>query len=128
MQVLIIDNSLLIVERLKEFLSESTNISVLLSASSYEEALQLFMLHRPGIVVLDHHLPENKSYQLLREVKEVALKTLVILLSIENDDYTLQQCTILGADFFFDKYNEFEKIAVVINDFNIQMKSVKNEK
>lgn len=117
MQVLIIDNSLLIVQRLNEFLSESTNISQLLSATGYHQALELFMLQKPAIVVLDHLLPENRSYQLLKEIKKAAPETVVIMLSVENDEYTQQQCRMLGADFYFDKYNEFEKIAVVVNDF-----------
>lgn len=127
MQVLIIDNSLPIVQRLHELLSEVSNISELSSATGHDQALQLFMLQKPGIVVLDLHLPENKSYDLLKEIKKVAPKTVLIILSVENDEYTQQQCRMLGADFYFDKYNEFEKIAVVINDYTIK-EALNNEK
>lgn len=116
MQLLIIDNSIQIVHRLKEFLSESTRVSELFSATGYNEALQLFMQERPAIVVLDHHLPDNKSYQLLREIKQAEPSTVVIMMSAENDTYTQQQFILLGADFYFDKYNEFEKVTVVVND------------
>lgn len=125
MQVLIIDNSLLIVQRLNELLSEVSNISELSSATAHDQALQLFMLQKPGIVVLDLHLPENKSYDLLKEIKKVAPKTVLIILSVENDEYIQQQCRMLGADFYFDKYNEFEKIAVVVNDYTIKKRGIK---
>lgn len=116
MQVLIIDNSIQIVQRLNEFLSESTEVSELFSATAYNEALQLFMQHKPVIVVLDHHLPDNKSYQLLKEIKQAEPTTVVIMLAAENDAYAQQQFRLIGADFFFDKYNEFEKVMVVVND------------
>ncbi|MEP7237596.1 MAG: response regulator [Ferruginibacter sp.] len=118
MQVLIVDNSLLIIHRLEELLSETANISRMYRAAFYKEALELFMLNKPDIVVLDIGLPQNASYQLLKEIKKANPETVVIILSIHIDEYTQQQCSILGADFFFDKYHEYEKISEVINFFH----------
>lgn len=117
MQVLIVDNSLLIIQRLEELLSETTIISRMYRAAFYKEALELFMLNRPDIVVLDISLPQNASYQLLKEIKNINPAAIVIILSIHIDEYTQQQCSMLGADFFFDKYHEFEKISEVVNFF-----------
>ena len=130
MQVLIIDNSVLIVQRLKELLSECRNISLLFGATSYTEGVQLFMQHLPAVVILDHNLPDNKSYLLLTEIKQAAPETVVIMLAIVNDEQTKQQCQILGADFLFDKYSEFERIVVVVNDFRINCNpyTMQNEK
>jgi DNA-binding NarL/FixJ family response regulator len=115
MRVLIADNSELIVQRLEELLSESTFILMIDRAFSYEEAQQLFNQNKPDVVVLDINLPGNTSYQLLKEIKEEVPQTVVIVMSIRLDEYILQQCRNLGADFFFDKYYEFQNIPVTIN-------------
>jgi DNA-binding NarL/FixJ family response regulator len=115
MRVLIADNSELIIQRLEELLSEITFILMIDRAFSYEEAQRLFNQNKPDVVVLDINLPGNTSYELLKEIKEEAPKTVVIVMSIRLDEYILQQCKNLGADFFFDKYNEFERVPVIIN-------------
>jgi DNA-binding NarL/FixJ family response regulator len=115
MRVLIADNSELIIQRLEELLSESTFILMIDRAFSYEEAQQLFNQNKPDVVVLDINFPGNTSYELLKEIKEEAPQTIVIVMSIRLDEYILQQCKNFGADFFFDKYNEFERVPVVIN-------------
>ena len=85
-------------------------------ASSYEEAKLLFKQNEPEVVVLDINFPGNKSYQLLKEIKETSPQTVVIVLSFRLDEHILQQCSSLGADFFFDKYYEFENVPVIINE------------
>jgi DNA-binding NarL/FixJ family response regulator len=115
MRVLIADNSELIVQRLEELLSESTFILMTDRAYSYEAAQQLFTQNKPDVVVLDINLPGYTSYRLLKEIKEEAPQTVVIVMSICLDECMLQQCTNLGADFFFDKYHEFEKIPAIIS-------------
>jgi len=116
MRVLIADKSDLIIQRLEELLSEIIFILGTDKACSYEEALQLFKQNKPDVVVMDMNLPDNTSYQLLKEIKESSPKTVVIIMFIDSDEYIIQQCKKLGADHFFDKYHEFEKIPVVINE------------
>jgi DNA-binding NarL/FixJ family response regulator len=115
MRVLIADKSELIVQRLEELLSDIIFILGTDKAFSYEEALSLFKQNKPDVVVLDINLPENASYQLLKDIKESSPQTVVIIMFIDADDYVLQQCKKAGVDFFFDKYHEFENIPRVIN-------------
>jgi DNA-binding NarL/FixJ family response regulator len=121
MRVLLADRSELIVHRLEELLSEIIFILGTDKAFSYEEALKLFQQHKPDVVVLDMNLQENTSCVLLKEIKEQSPQTIVIIMFIDADEYVMQHCKKLGADFFFDKYHQFENIPLVIND--IAMKS-----
>lgn len=115
MLVLIVDTSSQVMERLEEIISEAENVCAIYKAVSYEEAIKLFKKNKPDAVLLDSGLPGNKSVDLLREFKKINAAAVVIVLSIRMDDHTQEQCISLGADFFFDKYNEFEKIPGVIN-------------
>ncbi|MEP6846681.1 MAG: hypothetical protein ABI861_11780, partial [Panacibacter sp.] len=51
----------------------------------------------------------------LKEIKETGIKTSVIVLSIHIDGAIQEQCKALGADYFFDKYYDFEKIPATLN-------------
>ena len=115
MEVLIIDYSIRIVERLEEMLSEIKNITCVHKAVSYTEAINLYQKVSPDIVLLDICLPANNSFKILKEIKTPGSKTRVIVLAVESGNYINEQCNSLGADFFFDKYSEFQKIPAAID-------------
>ena len=115
MEILIVDSSIQIIERLEEILSESDNINAIHKAVCYEEASKLFKENEPDFVLLDVSLPGKESFKILKEIKEISRKTFVIILSSDLDKYIKEECTSLGSDFFFDKYYDFEKICGVIN-------------
>ncbi|HKB45555.1 MAG TPA: response regulator [Chitinophagaceae bacterium] len=116
MLVLIIDSSVLIVERLEEIISATENITTIHRAVSYEEAKKLFRENKHDAVLLDIDLPGNESVKLLREIKKAGGETCVIMLFIYMDNYTQEKYKSLGADFFFDKYYDFEKISGLLHD------------
>jgi DNA-binding NarL/FixJ family response regulator len=110
MKVLIIDYSIRIVERLEEMLFGEKNVTYIYKAASYSQAMNVYKETQPDIVLLDICLPGDNSFKILREIKKPGSKTFVIILAVEKDNYVHEQCNSLGADFFFDKYSEFEKI------------------
>ncbi len=115
MEILIVDSSAQIIERLAELLSEVKIIKTIHRAVSYTQASALFNKIKPAVVLLDADLPANKSVDLLKEIKAANTETAVIVLSIHIDVLTKQKFTSAAADFFFDKYHEFEIIAYTIN-------------
>jgi len=125
MRVLIADKSELITQRLEELLSETTFHLMIDNASSYKEAQQLFKQNGHDVVVMDINLPGHTSYQLLKEIKEESPKTVVIVLSICLDEHIQQQCSKLCADFFFDKYHEFENVPMIISEMAVKTQPLK---
>jgi DNA-binding NarL/FixJ family response regulator len=113
MLILIIDSSVQIVERLEEIISEAGNITAVHRALSYEEAKKLIEENKYDVVLLDIDLPANESLKLLREIKKADEETCVIILSFHMDNYIRAQ--YLEADFFFDKYYDFEKICGLLS-------------
>ncbi len=114
MQVLIVDSSIQIIERLEEIISEAENIIAVHGAVSYEEAKKLFKENKHDVVLLDINLRGNESLKLLREIKKTHGETCVIILFTHIDNYIQEQFKSLGADFFFDKYYDFEKISELL--------------
>lgn len=107
---MIVDKSTLLTRRLGELVSESDAIENVEMSISYSDASKKIKGHPPDIVLLDLALPGNKSIKLLREIKRENPKIFVIVVSDTPDERIKKQCEQVGADYFFDKYNEFEKI------------------
>ncbi|MEO5893642.1 MAG: response regulator [Ferruginibacter sp.] len=115
MRVLIVDSSIEIVDRLEEILSESAVVTAIYKTASSKEALAILKNSAPDVVLLDIFLPENESVNLLKSIKKANGKTLVIILSVQTDNFMQKHYTLLGADYVFDKYHDFEKIPGVIS-------------
>ncbi|MES1198112.1 MAG: response regulator [Chitinophagaceae bacterium] len=116
MKVLIIDGSVEVTKRLEEILSEAEVVMTIHKALSYNEAKTYLVNFRPEVVLLDMSLPGNNSFNLLKDIKSSGGNASVIVLSIHVDLRTKEQCKSFGVEYFFDKYNEFEKIPGAINE------------
>ncbi len=114
MKILIIDSSAWIPDRIASLLAEAEGDNTLYKALTYKEAISLFHETMPAVVILDKSLPDSGSISLLKEIKSVKKDTMIIVLSLRIDLNTEQQCKLAGADFFLDKYDEFEKIPAII--------------
>jgi DNA-binding response OmpR family regulator len=103
MNVLIVDDSVLLQDRLKKTLTEvNENICVSL-ACNYQEALDMFTLHPYDKIILDISLPDGSGIDLLRIFKKTKPEIDVIMFT----NYPLAEfknnCIHLGADHFFNK-------------------------
>jgi DNA-binding response OmpR family regulator len=127
MQLLIIDGSVEVTRRLEEMLSEITNVTAVHTSVSYETGLKSFIEKKPAIVLMDICLPEYKSLQLLRDMKAVENKTCFIVLSNSTTDYRNEMYKLMGADYFLDKYHDFEKIPAIINAVSSKKQLSNNE-
>jgi DNA-binding NarL/FixJ family response regulator len=114
-KVLIVDGSLIIRERLKAMLSEVPKIETVNQAKDELEALELLHKLNPEIVVLDIQMPGGHGIDLLHKVKKEQRPPPVIVLTNLSDNQYRKKCMDAGADFFFDKSTEFDKVTEVLN-------------
>lgn len=115
LKALIIENYIEIFKQLKDLVSEVIDIDNILWASNTEEAVELINREMPEVIILDTGLLNNKSYEILKTIKKNDSKSLVIVLSNTTDIQLEADCLLYGADYFLDKYNEFDKIPVLIS-------------
>jgi len=115
MTVLVVDSSVQIIERLQLILWETGNIKTAYGAVSFKDAAKFLRENKTDVVLLDGGLPGNMSIDLLSAIKASTQKTQVIILDNRVDQPNQEKYKFHGADFFFDKYNEFEKIPGIID-------------
>lgn len=115
MTVSIFDSSIDIINRLKDLVYEAAPHSSIQHATRYEEALVNVENLKPDIVVLDINFHNNDSYTLLHKIKTNFKDTIVIVLSVEVEERVQKKCAQLGADYFFDKYHQFDQVPEIIS-------------
>ena|ERR1700730_7006282 len=108
--VLIVDDSPLIAERLTRILKGLKNVKQILHAGSFTDAMNILSVLKPDLMLLDINLPDKSGIELLRTISINKWKLMVIMFTNHSSDYYRDLCKSLGAYYFFDKTNEFEKI------------------
>ncbi len=118
MKVLIVDDSAIMRERLEAMLSEITELENISQAEDSLEAIRTFEKLHPEVVILDIRMPGGSGIDVLREIKKGAQPPLVIVLTNYPYPQYRRKCMEAGADFFFDKSTEFDKVTEVLKQLS----------
>ena len=113
--VLIVEDSPIVRERLAALIAAVRNSLIVGLAADGHQALALFRQHRPDAVVLDIELPGLDGIELLKQFKREHPPCLVIMLTTHSFKELKERCVALKADYFFDKFSEFEQVAEVLS-------------
>ena len=114
MKLLIVDDSEIVRERLKTMLSEVPKVETIGQAKDPQEARELVRKLNPEVVLVDIQMPGGGGINLLCEIKEGQKPPLIIVLTNQSYPQYRRKCMEAGADFFFDKSTEFDKVAEVL--------------
>jgi DNA-binding NarL/FixJ family response regulator len=108
-KVLIVDDCALFRMRIHSTLL-GCNLYPVFEAANYDEACDQLLKTPIHLVLLDISLPGKSGIELLRLIKKKYPDTKVMMVSNHVNDYYKQFCLLHGADHFFDKSLDFEKM------------------
>ena len=114
--VLLIDGSAVIRQRVARVLREIDGVQVVGEAGDGREGLELIRKLQPDVVILDIRMPGQSGLDVLERLKTDGRSPRVIVLTNYPHAAYRRRCAELGADFFFDKSTEFEKAVDVLRD------------
>ncbi|MEE9448972.1 MAG: response regulator transcription factor [Ignavibacteriaceae bacterium] len=114
MRVVVVDDAIVVRERLIKMFSEIPSLAIVGEAGNSFEALNIIKEKHPDVVVLDIKMPGDSGIEVLRRIKKKNSSIIVIVLT----NYPLSQyrakCFEYGADYFFDKSEEYSKVTEVL--------------
>lgn len=116
-KVFIVDDSLIVQERLVTMLNELAGIKVVGQAETVAEAMSGIWSLQPDVVILDIQMPDGSGIELLRKIKQVEAAPMVIILTNYPYQKHREKCLKAGADFFLDKSIEFDQIPNLLERF-----------
>ena len=114
MRILIVDDSIVIQNRLVKMVSQIHNAKVVGLASNGEDAITSIQKLKPDLVILDLHMPKGNGFDVIRNIKKNNLLTIVLVLTSFATSSHKKLCKQLGVEYFFDKTTEFEQAIEVI--------------
>lgn len=114
MKVLLADDSVLILERLKEMLSNHEHAEIVASLKNGDETLEALKTLKPDLAIVDIKMPGLSGLEILKEIRKEDKTIIFIILTFYASDYYRHLAIQSGADYFFNKAEDFEKISLVV--------------
>lgn len=121
MKLLIVDDSVFIRETLVKLLKPVRFLETIYLASDVKEGIELVTKLRPDAVILDIRMPKGLGFDVLDAAKALNPAPLVIMLTNFTIEQYRKKAFEKGADYFFDKSAEFEKVIEIIDELSVKL-------
>ena len=110
MKVFLVDDSLIMRQRLRRLLTDVHEVQVIGEAGEVQEATDAILKQKPDVVLLDIHLFNGNGIDVLQRLKKEKPAPAVIILTNYPYPQYRQKCLEAGADFFFVKSTGFDQV------------------
>ena len=106
MDVLIVDDSQVLGQRLAEMLRQVVGLNIVGLSKGVTEARDSIRELQPDLVILDLQLGDGNGIDILRETKQLNSSITFIVFTNQSEPQYRRRCIALGADYFFCKSTE----------------------
>jgi DNA-binding NarL/FixJ family response regulator len=117
-KVYIVDDSPLLRDRLKAMLLTSAEVEIAGEADNPHDGIKDIRRLAPDVVILDIRMPGGNGIDIIEKIKGINSSPTVIMFTNYPHRQYREKCMNLGADFFFEKSRDFEKIPEVLEQMN----------
>lgn len=118
MNIFVVDDSVVIRERLKRLLADVPDALVIGEAADAQIALAAILEQKPDVVLLDIHILNGNGIDVLQRLKQEQVAPAVIILTDYPYPEYRQLCLAAGADYFLVKSTEFEQLVPALQQLS----------
>ena len=115
-RVLIADDTANIRESLSALISRIEGVEIVALAETGTQALEMLRALKPDVVTLDIRMPGVNGIKVLETIRHENVPTTVIVLTGLDETEYRRRCFDVGADYYFHKATEFEKVMDVLKE------------
>jgi len=115
-RVLLVEDSILLSERLIELISEIDGVDTIASVTTEVEAIEAIRKHDPDGVVLDLRLREGTGFGVMRFINTLASRPETVIITNYALPQYRRQAEALGARYFLDKTLEFNRLPDILGE------------
>jgi DNA-binding NarL/FixJ family response regulator len=116
MKVLLADDSKLILVRLQEMVGIYKQVEIVRSCSNGIDTLEALRTLKPDLAIVDIKMPGLSGLEVLNEIRKEDKIVKFIILTFYSSEYHRQMALQAGADYFFNKVDDFEKVSQLVED------------
>ncbi len=117
-----VDDSVMLRERLKDSIQKIKDVEIVGEATNGIDALQMIKDKKPDFVILDIRMPDMNGIKVLEQMKKDGSKCKVCIYTNYPYPQYKQKCFAEGADYFFDKNQDFNEIIDLIKKLSLDIK------
>jgi DNA-binding NarL/FixJ family response regulator len=118
MKLLIADDSILIIQSLKKLLLSLNNSLQIIEARNIQQTLELSHELHPDLIILDIRMQDGNGIDALKVIKQKDPNQKVMMFTNYPNPLNREKCASAGADYFFDKSDDFEKVVLKVKELN----------
>jgi DNA-binding NarL/FixJ family response regulator len=123
LEVIIVDDSLPMRERLAASLVTLEGVDIIGQADDVPAGLSLLEQRRPDVLILDIELPGQSGMDLLKIAHRRNFAPVIIMFSIYDHPKLRQMCLGQGAAYYFHKLTQFDRVAEVCRELTEQRRA-----
>ena len=116
LSVLVMDDAPVVRRLIVKLVNGIKGVDTVLQAGDAPSAVALMEEHSPEIAILDIKVPGGKGLRNGIDVKVAQPDMAVIMLTNHATPRYKTECEQAGANYFFDKSSEFDKLPLVIEE------------
>ncbi len=106
-------------DRLKKRLEKITGVHVVGESSDSDETTAMILNRKPDIAILNFSLRDGCGIEALRHIKQLMVPPIIIVVTDDPSRDNKTACSLAGADFFFEKATEDQKIVNTIRYLHV---------
>ena len=124
LRLFIADDSKVLRSRLHEILSDVKGVQIVGMSGKSKDVISIIEDLKPDAVILDIRMPGTNGISLLETIKKKKDSPIIIMFTNYPYLQYRKRCMDLGADFFFYKAIEFDKLVKLIKDLVLSREQV----
>lgn len=114
MKVVLADDSELILERLTDMLNIYGQSTIVGKFDNGTDAFNSIIDQSPDLAILDIKMPGMSGLEVAAEVRKKNKDIKIVILTFYTSEYYRMMASRAGADYFFNKVDDFEEVSMVI--------------
>ncbi len=116
LRVLLADDSDLILDRLQQMLRLHPLVEIAGSFKDGIKTLEALKSLKPDLAIVDIKMPGLTGLEVLHEIRKEDSHLKFMILTFYSSENYRKLAMQYGADYFFSKVDDFEKISPVVNE------------
>jgi len=114
--LMIVDDHALIREGIRRVLEDYEDIRIIAEARDGKEAIEIVSIYNPDIVLLDINMPKVNGLEALRVIKDLGIKSKVIILSAYSNKNYIVDAIKIGANGYVLKEVASKDLVTIIRN------------
>ncbi len=117
-KTMLVDDHNLFREGTRIILERESDIKVIAEAVDGIEAVNMAIIYNPDIILMDINMPNSNGLEALRKIKDLGVKTKVIMLTSEAKREYIIEAIKIGAKGFIQKTSTSKNLIIAIREID----------